>query len=575
VSAFHIAIQDFFAAERSGAYPEVQASFLAAREAAQQADANDANWALPYLAEMLANPDCRAGVFVAHLCERCMLQGGEPWIATGLIVERLAGVLADADRFYQVVQARLAEAGIQAGPEDEAFQEALAEPMRQAPQDAFAWGALMMMCLTARPLLEHFAAARLLLRSLPGALEQLARLAPVNPGAAALAELMQKATEEESQRNPGEAAAEALRELEAVAAANPLAHRDIRAAVQALLTALFCVPLGTRNEALRGLGALVGRCEVGLAGDLARRAGSLVEIGCDAALSAAPILGRLGEVLSLTADFVDACVAEGGAGADAGQVLDLLAKHGGSVAHRMPEAGRAGGSAEPLCLGAIAHLSRLPEQRRRLHGNGAFLDLTRRLSPVIDAAGFLAKMLRVLDDEELLVLSPPWQRGYRVRIGGIGDNFQLHTLLAGALVGPVEQGLLPGVVGTVEGSPEPQPGRPLDARAAGVARDLPCRHRESSVFSFLQLWNWTALQADGTLPGDVPGAHEHFIWNEGVPADIAAFEGTRVVLVGPAPFNRSWNGGRVFHGMHARFEVVEPLAPEAVAAWLGRIAAAR
>jgi len=43
----------------------------------------------------------------------------------------------------------------------------------------------------------------------------------------------------------------------------------------------------------------------------------------------------------------------------------------------------------------------------------------------------LIDLLAVRDAEELLVLHPGQGRGYRVRAGGIGDNFQLHTLLAG------------------------------------------------------------------------------------------------------------------------------------------------
>src|SRR5207244_8017644 len=123
------------------------------------------------------------------------------------------------------------------------------------------------------------------------------------------------------------------------------------------------------------------------------------------------------------------------------------------------------------------------------------LMLARALAGVNGSAAFLAKMLQVLDDEELVVLSPEPKMGFRVRIGGIGDNFQLHTLLAGAIVGPAEEGLYPGVVGTLfNGHTDPaEPGRPLDPRAVGVARDLPCTRNEASVYSHLQLWTWEAL----------------------------------------------------------------------------------
>jgi len=53
----------------------------------------------------------------------------------------------------------------------------------------------------------------------------------------------------------------------------------------------------------------------------------------------------------------------------------------------------------------------------------------------IDHAYWLHGLIQVLDDEPLLVLDRPGSRGYEVTISGIGDNFQLHTLLAAALIG--------------------------------------------------------------------------------------------------------------------------------------------
>jgi hypothetical protein len=192
------------------------------------------------------------------------------------------------------------------------------------------------------------------------------------------------------------------------------------------------------------------------------------------------------------------------------------------------------------------------------------------------SAAFLAKMLQVLDDEELVVLSPEPKVGFRVRIRGIGDNFQLHTLLAGAIIGPAAEGLYPGVVGTVfDGHGDPaEPGRPLDRRAVGVARDLPCTRHEASVYSHLQLWTWEALQPDGRLPDNPIANHDYFVWNEGVPADIPPLEGVRVILLGNVSFSRSWNGGRVFPFMAGDLRVEERLPPAAVDGWLRRPAAA-
>lgn len=72
--------------------------------------------------------------------------------------------------------------------------------------------------------------------------------------------------------------------------------------------------------------------------------------------------------------------------------------------------------------------------------------------------------LRVFDDEHLLVLHRPPGRGYRMAIGGIGDDFQLHTLLAAALVGVPADGMIPGAapdkrwVSAATDGPDVQPG---------------------------------------------------------------------------------------------------------------------
>jgi hypothetical protein len=221
-------------------------------------------------------------------------------------------------------------------------------------------------------------------------------------------------------------------------------------------------------------------------------------------------------------------------------------------------------------------LSRSRAMRQQYGGNRNLIEQARPLGVVIGPAGFLRKMLQVLDDETLLVVEPERERGWRVRIHGIADNFQLHTLLTGALVGPAEEGWIPGLVGVArEGEPElPVPGRPLDRRAVDVARYLPYTMRDLTVWSRVQLWTWEALQADGTLPENPTAASDYFIWNEGVPADISPFEGQRVIVVGNAPYARSWNSGRIFSGMVGDLVVEEALDQETVRNLLHRIAIA-
>lgn len=49
-----------------------------------------------------------------------------------------------------------------------------------------------------------------------------------------------------------------------------------------------------------------------------------------------------------------------------------------------------------------------------------------------------------LDDEPLIFLDPRTGRGYALTVGGVGDNFQVHILLADRLVGDPARGLVPG-----------------------------------------------------------------------------------------------------------------------------------
>ncbi|MBT0770059.1 hypothetical protein KIH74_14060 [Kineosporia sp. J2-2] len=105
---------------------------------------------------------------------------------------------------------------------------------------------------------------------------------------------------------------------------------------------------------------------------------------------------------------------------------------------------------------------------------------------------WLAGLLIVLDEEPLIVFDRGFAgtgQGYRVTFGGISDNFQLHTLLASALVGDPAQGLLPGRAPNA-----------AEVAAAGTGENL---------------------QPDGGIRGtwnrggDAGG---QWIWNEGTPA---------------------------------------------------------
>lgn len=148
----------------------------------------------------------------------------------------------------------------------------------------------------------------------------------------------------------------------------------------------------------------------------------------------------------------------------------------------------------------------------------------------------LTYALAVLDHEPLIALDRATGAGFVLRMSGIGDNFQLHTLLADALIGR----------GLVEGeAPSPE--------AVACCRD------QSGMVPTLGSFN-------------LVGADGEWVWNEGKPADIPAVDGVRLVVVDPPPYRRSWPAGRFLPGMTGELVYERALAQEEAAALLARVA---
>ncbi len=149
----------------------------------------------------------------------------------------------------------------------------------------------------------------------------------------------------------------------------------------------------------------------------------------------------------------------------------------------------------------------------------------------------LPRLLAVLDDEPLVVLHQPTGRAYAMRIGGIGDNFQLSTLLAHALNGhvPVTMPHPSWVAAAVDGPLEPEAG-PIVERF------------------------------------DLRDATGESIRTAGRPADIPILDGHRVVVLGSPSFRRTWNIGRTYPMMRPSISLDRVLSEEEARMWSSRVA---
>lgn len=192
----------------------------------------------------------------------------------------------------------------------------------------------------------------------------------------------------------------------------------------------------------------------------------------------------------------------------------------------------------------VLYLSQRADVRRALPDRARLLAAAEQLTDEYpELAPFLVGLLRTLDDEKLTVLHRESGRGFWVTVSGVADNFQLHTLLAGALLAPGKgggAGYLPGL----------RPTAAMIAAADGTGDLMP---------------------PDGiTGQFNMVDAHGEWIWNEARPGDIPVVNGHRVIVLDPPPYERAWNAGRAYPFLMASF-TVEPMTDAEAAGWMALV----
>jgi hypothetical protein len=287
----------------------------------------------------------------------------------------------------------------------------------------------------------------------------------------------------------------------------------------------------------------------------ARLLGALIEAGHDPQPARGPMLDCLRAVLPLCITLADAVrpqIGDPPAGLSeyaAGKWLGRRANEAlERAAAEMSEASEAWQRLQVVWPGAIALLSLDPQGRAEASD---LQPLAHELLDLHEAAGWLAAMLGVLHEEPFVALEPDTGIGIAGRMSGVVDNFQLNVLLMDAL---------------------PWTGkRRISRTALAVASgDGPQQSKETVVATW-ELYSYAVLDPDGRLP-DEPDP-ETLIWDEGMPADIPVVDGHRVIVLRPAPAERSWRAQRMFASLRASL-TREVLDEAAVAGWLARVGAA-
>lgn len=273
--------------------------------------------------------------------------------------------------------------------------------------------------------------------------------------------------------------------------------------------------------------------------------GALVEQGAHPYLAVHAIIIRLTEVLGQAEQFVKACLER--AQADGVSDEEAIDRYGQAVSKALSAQATAYSAMEIFSRPAIAMISRSKRARRAANDEGRMVARLRSFPLHHDMLHWLAQLLSVLDDEKLLVIHPEYQLGYEIEVEGIAGNHQLFVFLEDTLIGDEKAGWLPG-------------DRPRPQVVASAREYNQYNHATPHEFAY-HYSNWQALNDDGLV--DLQ-RHDNWIWGEGIPADITAFDGVRVILMSDPPYKRTFGISAIFEGIEPDLRVIRQLPTEEV-----------
>lgn len=299
--------------------------------------------------------------------------------------------------------------------------------------------------------------------------------------------------------------------------------------------------------AMEALAPVLGDSErvAGIAADLSVLAGALVESGAPAGEVGLEVLRQLGSYGQAAVAFMHAWDKTGGgplpsptevSQPEERRVEEVLGENAPLATIGWWTSLRYGLAAKAM-LGDSSVRAAVRADSSALDG---LSQITHALSTQLTEFVEVHELLRMAETDTVLVLDRASWRGFRVRYDGIGDNFQLHTLLADALIGK-EGRLLPG-------------SRP-DPRWTAA-----CLNAPADPLADVVRGEWDLVGGDGAWVG-----------NEGRPGDIPVVNGERVLVLEPQTLTHSWRAGRKHPQVPGSLELVEELPHDEAAAWWARI----
>ncbi|WP_329016542.1 hypothetical protein [Streptomyces sp. NBC_00690] len=182
-----------------------------------------------------------------------------------------------------------------------------------------------------------------------------------------------------------------------------------------------------------------------------------------------------------------------------------------------------------------------PAVRRSLGNRDELVALTEQLEPEIGDLQCVQKALLLLDEEPLLVLDRASGQGFRLRMSGIADNYQLQTLLAAVLIGG---GHLPGDA----------PG----AEAVALSTDAPFDPGRQQPPHRLESFNFAEPSG-------------RWIWSATTPSRIPVVDGVRQLVLDAPVFRHDYATVRFLPRVSARLALEAVLTPAEAAPYFSGV----
>jgi hypothetical protein len=303
--------------------------------------------------------------------------------------------------------------------------------------------------------------------------------------------------------------------------------KALRAAVNAVVKAFDATDTKATRVAIAKIAEGVKHADGRAAQVLHLTLGALVESGAAPELAWPVVSAGLPDLLASATRFAQACLDRADPTAKSTDVDEALAAAAAEVAQRRPRDAAAWREIPARCLASVACLTRARKLRKRVRAEGTILEAAAPLAEAVDEVGLLVQVLRMIDDETIVVVHPETERAFRVELRDVASNAELLVLLADALGGDGKNRI---------GVKRPDP-RAVAALAAGKAKK-------------------TKLGV--TFDHDV---HD-------VPDDLPMHEGERIVVLRNLPSPEVLEVETSFPALAPVVRVKEVLPPREAASWV-------